>query len=269
AERNRETSWLVVARGGVQNQNATLLHESQLEGFGQIGFRMTQRLTASAAVRVGRSRYTALTEAPRVLDNRAAETWVTPRYGLSYQADEHSLLYLTIAKGYRSGGVYPATPCGGGPDVFPSDSLWSTELGAKIDVAHGRVRIEPSVFQSRWNNRDLFVATCRYIDAPGNTVSNGFELAAQAVLNERVKTTLALAYTDAHHTQTIKAGNAVIVQKGDALLGSPWNVTAALEYRFGLMRGMTANVRVEDIFRSRSSRPSWQDNPASPLYVPA
>jgi len=57
----------------------------------------------------------------------------------------------------------------------------------------------------------------------GSVVSNGFELAAQVIVTERVKTTLALAYTDTHHTQTIKAGNAVIVLEGDPLdVSSPW-----------------------------------------------
>jgi len=84
-----------------------------------------------------------------------------------------------------------------------------------------------------------------------------------------VKTTFALAYTETYHTQTIKAGNAVIVLEGDPLeTSSPWNATAAVEYRFGLMRGITVNLRAEDIFRSSNSRPFWVDNPASPLYVP-
>ena len=50
--------------------------------------------------------------------------------------------------------------------------------------------------------------------------------------------------------------------------GDPRNATAAVEYRFGLMRAITVNLRAEDIFRSSNSRPSWADNPASLLYVP-
>jgi len=270
AERTHEVTRVITALGDVGNENATLIDQSQLEGFGQIGLRMSQRFIASAGVRIGRSRYDALNEVPRFFHAEAAEAWVTPRYSLSYQADEHSLFYLTIAKGYRGGGIYPAVPCGG-PDVFPSDTLWSYELGAKADAVGGRVHIEPSLFQIRWNNRQpgFFVASCRYVGQPGSVVSNGFELAAQVIVTERVKTTLALAYTDTHHTQTIKAGNAVIVLEGDPLdVSSPWNATAAVEYRFGLMRGITVNLRAEDIFRSSNSRPSWVDNPASVLYVP-
>jgi iron complex outermembrane receptor protein len=270
AARNHEASSVVTAFGDVENPNATRIDESQLEGFGHIGFRMTQRLTASAGVRIGRDRYDALTETPQVLRDQATETWVTPRYGLSYQHDEHNLFYLAIAKGYRGGGVYPAIACGG-PDVFPSDSVWSYELGAKNDLGGGRVHIEPSMFQIRWNNREPgpFAASCRYIGQPGDVVSNGFELLAHVVVSERIKTTLALAYIDAHHTRTIKAGSEVIVLEGDALEASaPWNATAVIDYRFGLMRGITANLRAEDIFRSSSARPSWTVNPASPLYVP-
>jgi len=60
----------------VGNENATLIDQSQLEGFGQIGLRMSQRFIASAGVRIGRSRYDALNEVPRFFHAEAAEAWV-------------------------------------------------------------------------------------------------------------------------------------------------------------------------------------------------
>jgi iron complex outermembrane receptor protein len=270
----REASAVVPVLSPVEGANATVIDETQIEGFGQIGLRIAKRLTASAGLRTGRSKYDAVTEAPPIFRANAGETWVAPRYGLSYQFDEHNLLYLTVAKGYRSGGVYPAVPCGG-PDVYPSDTVWSYELGAKNDLWGGRVHIEPSVFHIKWHDTDaLFQGDCSFGGVPqGGVASNGFELSAQALVTAHLRAGLALAYTDAHYTQTVKVGDAVIVHNGDALLGysgvlSPWNVTASLEYRVGPVNGITVTLRGEDVFHSRNPGPFIWDDPSSPFYFP-
>ena len=274
--RKREASRVVPAVGAVENANATVIDQTQFEGFGQIGLRLTKRLTASAGLRVGRWKNESVTEAPPIFRAEAAETWVAPRYGLAYQSDEHNLFYLTIAKGYRGAAVSPALPCGG-PDVLPSDSVWSYEIGTKDDLWGGRVHIEPSVFRIQWNNDQpdaLLLSSCSAVSVPRSTAaSNGFDLAVQALVTERVKVGLAVAYTDAHYTQTLNVGGAVIVDKGDAagwppLVPSPWNVTASIEYKVELASGVSASLRAEDIFHSHNPGPFTTDHPKSPLYGP-
>jgi iron complex outermembrane receptor protein len=276
AEHKREASRIVPAMGAVENADATVTDHAQLEGFGQIGLRMTKRLVTTAGLRIGRTSYGAVTEAPPMIRADAAETWVAPRYGLSYQAHEHNLLYLTVAKGYRGGVVYPATPCGG-PDAAPSDSVWSYEIGAKDDLLGGRVHIEPSVFHIEWNNNQpdaLFLGNCASPGVPRSAAaSNGFDLAVQALVTERVKAGLAVAYTDAHYTETLRVGDTVIVHKGDALgtppgVPSPWSVTASIEYKVRLASGVSASLWAEENFHSHNPGPFISDNPASPFYAP-
>ena len=276
AEHKSEASRIVAAMGAVENANATVSDHAQLEGFGQIGLRMTKRLIANAGVRIGRTSYGAVTEAPPVIRADAAETWVAPRYVLSYRPDEYNLLYLTVAKGYRGGVVYPATPCSG-LAVAPSDSVWSYEIGAKDDLSGGRVHIEPSVFHIEWSNHQadaFFLGDCSAPGVPGSAAaSNGFDLAVQALVTERVKAGLAVAYTDAHYTETLGLGDAVIVHEGDALgtpplVPSPWSVTASLEYKVRLASGVIASLWAEDNFHSHNPGPFISDNPASPFYEP-
>jgi len=92
-------------------------------------------------------------------------------------------------------------------------------------------------------------------------------------VTESVKATLALAYTDARYTQTLKMGDVVILHKGDALgtppnLPSPWNVTASIDYQLPTIRSVTTHIRAEDTFHSHNPGPFFADNPASPLYSP-
>jgi len=252
-----------------------VIDQTRLEGFGQMGLRIAKRLTASAGLRTGRTSYDWVVEAPSIVRNGTAETWVTPTFNLSYRSEVGNLFYVTVGKGYRSGGVYPANPCDGRLIVFPPDMLWSYEIGAKDDLLGGRVHLEPAVFHIQWNNaqQDASTVSCNLLSQRGTGASNGFDLAAQALVSERVKVGLALGYADAHFTQTVTVGDAVILHTGDALgalplVPSPWNITASVEYKLGLKGGVTATVRAEEIFHSRNPGPFYEYNPVSPFYDP-
>jgi len=279
SERTRQASWLVSAGGAEQDPRTSVVHQSQLDGFGQIGLQMTQRLTASGGLRIGRTVSDVVTEAPPISRASVTETSVTPRFELFYHSDAGSLWYLTAAKGYRSGGFNPALAgCATTPDENFPDTVWSYEIGAKRDLLAGRVHVEPSLFHIQWHNQQqapVVFYQCGGASSGGAAASNGFDLAAQVLVTERVKLGLALAYTDARYTQTLKAGDAVIVRKGDVLGSfgfggavSPWNITTSIEYQAALTPGVAIDLRAEDTFHSRSPGPFVWDNPGSPFYAP-
>jgi iron complex outermembrane receptor protein len=275
--RKREASGIVPTLGPVEDQSATVIKQTQLEGFGQIGLRITESLTANAGLRLGRTSFDAVSVALSTVRVGAAETAITPRFNFSYHTDADSLFYATVAKGYRSGGVYPVVAgCNPAPAVFPPDTLWSYEIGAKRNLFGGRVHVEPSAFHIQWSNEQpdtLFYVPCTSSAYRSTAASNGFDVAAQALVTERVKVDLAIAFTDAHYTQTLKVGEAVILHRGDALgtpplVPSPWNVRASIEYRFVLPSGVAVDMRAEDMFHGRNPGPFSTENPASPFYDP-
>ena len=279
SERKRQASWLVSAGGAVQDPQASVVDQSQLEGFGQIGLKITHRLTASGGLRIGRTVSDAVTESSPIFRPRVAETSVTPRFELLYQSAADSLWYLTAAKGYRSGGFDPTLAfCGTTPDEIFPDTVWSYEIGAKRDLLAGRVHVESSLFHIQWHNQQpdpVVFYHCAGASTGGTAASNGFDLAAQVLATGRLKLGLALAYTDARYTQTLKAGDAVIVRKGDVVgsegLGgavSPWNITTSIEYQAALTPGVAIDLRTEDTFHSRSPGPFAWDNPALPYSAP-
>jgi outer membrane receptor protein involved in Fe transport len=195
-------------------------------------------------------------------------TWAAPEFGLSWQADENNLLYLRIAKGYGGGGVYPTLGSSGPSPQYPSDSLWSYEIGSKHELWNGRLRLATGVFHIAWDNGlpDLrYVNAVEHIALPGRTVSNGFDVTADALVAAHTKAALSLAYTGVHITQTVKIGDKLFVRAGDPLPVSPWNVTASLEQELPLSAGRGVNLRIEDVFRSTPGPTSGND-PASVYY---
>src|SRR4029077_18830347 len=143
------------------------------------------------------------------------------------------------------------------------------EIGSKHKLMDGRLRLQTSVFHVTWNNGppDFVFVSTEHNPVPGNAVSNGFGLTAEALVSDRARVALDVAYTDAHYTQTVTLPDGTLfVSKGTSLPVSPWNVTASLERDVPLLANVTASVRVEDVFRSAPAA-TYLDSPFSVYYT--
>jgi iron complex outermembrane recepter protein len=228
-----------------------VVDRNQVAAFGQLALKVTTRLTANAGVRIGHSEHQDATIAPPAFYDAASDTWSAPRFGLSWQLDGDNLIYLTAARGYGSGGVYPLNPV-----AFPPDTLWSYEVGSKHDLLDHRLRIQAGLFHIRWNNPwapgiDKLTQQ-EHDDIPGKAVSNGFDLATQALITRHTRAAVEVAYANAHVTQTVTVNEVLLVRGGAHLPISPWNATASLEQEFPLRGDVTASLRLEDAFRGNS-----------------
>jgi outer membrane receptor protein involved in Fe transport len=158
--------------------------------------------------------------------------------------------------------------------AFPPDTLWSYEVGSKHDLLDHRLRIQAGLFHIRWNNSlatpDIDRLTQQeHDDIPGKAVSNGFDLATQALITGHTRAALEVAYANAHVTQGVIVGGTVLVRAGANLPVSPWTVTTSLEQEFPLRGDVTASLRLEDAFRG-SSGITYLNDPAvaaSPEHV--
>ena len=76
---------------------------------------------------------------------------VNPRFNLSYDFTPDSMVYVNVAKGFRSGG-FNQTSAGGGvipvPPTYKPDSIWTYEIGAKHALAGNRLTFDASVYRS-------------------------------------------------------------------------------------------------------------------------
>ena len=293
-ERHRETDD-TVARDPtvgviVDGNNGVGGSETELAAFGQVALWFAQHYTATAGLRVARYEHDANYEAsgpanlgvPTSFVASSQNAAVVPRFGLEYRPDEEQLFYASIAEGYRPGGLnVPLSSACGVPEAGPyrPDSLWSYELGGKNRLFSGRLQLNTSLFYASWRDTQLPLVTpapqeCAYTTNAGGAMSRGFELEAQAVLTEYLKTDLSIAYEDARYTQTIRVGSLLIVANGDVvgtlpLVPSPWDLRASVDYARPLGSGLTGYARADDEIHGHNPGPFYSQHPDDAFYAPA
>lgn len=267
------------------------LLEQEAALFGEANYLVTDKLKATLGLRVSRTRFSFDVAfggpaqgflVPTVANGGLAsgvvtETPVTPHFGLSYTFDPTKMVYVSVAEGFRSGGVNnspPAARCGSDlanlgitstPPTFNSDSVWSYEGGTKLRVFGGAAQINASAFYIDWKSpqTNFGLPSCgfSYVINAGHAVSKGGELQSQVVLAPGLTANLQVAYTDARYTQSVigpAPTNTVFIVKNDLLPGAPWSATLGAQYRFRLGSGPEAYVRADYRYTSRyQSGPSW------------
>jgi iron complex outermembrane receptor protein len=190
---------------------------------------------------------------------------INPKFGLSYQANDNDLYYVTAAKGYRTGGLNQPTTSGNcGPDLaalgltgigtpltYESDSVWSYEGGAKLKLLDNHVQLNSSLFYINWKTPQLSVKLrCNqtYIINAGEAVSKGADIQAQGRWFG-VTLGVSVSYTNAKYTQDVilpaPAGVApnVFAQKGEPLGAPKWQYALTAQYDFEVAGQHNAYIR--------------------------
>lgn len=273
---------------------STITVQEQLAGFGQLTYRIGDRWTASAGLRV--EHHVLETDAEDFdpdsgpsLDfhDHRSDTVFAWQSGLSYDAtragsSNSSEYYLYAATGYAPGNIDAARPtCWEMPAVYPTDTLASVEVGTRQGWFDGRVQMDLNLFRIRWDNGSVARRTCLFMHLPGKARSDGFGLAAQAALRHGFEVRLAMSYVDARYVQTLRNDGSttvidvfgvvppqgqLVVSAGDAVgtppqVTSPWNITASIDKRIRLPQGRSLNLRLENVYHSRNPGSFYTDHP--------
>lgn len=243
-----------------------VIDETELAGFGEANYFVTDKLKLTAGVRISRNENsyyvqyygqlagynTPTLENGGITSGSVTESPVTPKFGLSYQLTDADLLYVTAAKGYRPGGVnatVPAVYCSAGlaalggatPTTYGSDSVWSYEGGAKLRLFGNRMQLNSSAFYIDWKDIQVNAAVSgcpySYVTNVGKAVSKGFDMQGSARIGGGLSVNFAVGYTDAKYTEAAlgppRPGGlapAVLVNKGDELPVSPWTASVGFQY---------------------------------------
>ncbi len=112
---------------------------------------------------------------------------LNPRFNIAFHLADDWLSYVNVAKGFRSGGgndaagVALAASLGlDDADTYDSDSVWSYELGTKVEALDGRLGIEAAIYYNDWDGIQLMptdTATgISFITNGGTAHSKGVEL---------------------------------------------------------------------------------------------
>lgn len=274
--------------------NDTVAHDHQLAFFANAAYSVVDGVKLQGGIRVAGTGFDFrnYSDGPENFGfdsgtGREAETPVTGMASLSYAFDDGGTIYATFANGYRIGGAnapFPEASCEADlkqlgidhvPGTFGSDSVTSYELGAKGGLLGGRLHYAGSAFVARWDQiqQANYLSSCgfQYVANLGSASSAGFDLEIDWLIDDDLRANVSVGYTDAHFTKDSRAGTnskaAVIVRKGDALAGSPWKLSAGIQYDFTAMR-QPFSLRFDDTFASRLSRLTPTTDPFTSQYDP-
>ena len=91
---------------------------------------------------------------PGPQQNSASDKKTTFKGNISWKPNDDVLVYVTAAQGFRTGGLNQADlPFASNiPRSYDSDSLWNYELGTKLTLLNGRLRVDAAVYHIDWSN---------------------------------------------------------------------------------------------------------------------
>ena len=199
------------------------------------------------------------------------------KFTVTYAPNEDILLYVSSSEGYRPPGfnrgaaakqVYdaaqpeldcfdrpsnPAPPAGNGfpgyciPYVFESDSLENIELGWKLTLLDGDMRVNGSLYQIDWNDIQVShfdsqnISIFTLVDNGGDAEITGLEMDTVWAVNDNLTLFAAMSYNDTELVSVDPAFAFVVQDTGRALPLTPefqGNVRA--RYNWDMANGMGA-----------------------------
>jgi outer membrane receptor protein involved in Fe transport len=257
-----ETSYLSgvpMPAGNVDHQDPYSAIDKQYAIFGQADYKLTDTVKLTLGLRIA-SMNTAGQEyeagsfigaAPVAAAGSFTEHPVTPKFGVSWQPDANDLFYATAAKGYRPGGINSGLGqlcaanltflgLNSAPATYKSDSLWSYEVGAKNTLWDHRLQIDSSAYFIDWKDiqQNVYLGGCglQFAANLGKATSKGLDISVNVKATANLLISAEAGYTDARYTRTVYAGvagiGAPIVNQGDLLAPTPWNLNLSGEYHF-------------------------------------
>jgi iron complex outermembrane receptor protein len=177
---------------------------------------------------------------------------VNPKVNVSYDVNENLMVYGTISRGFRYGGINGAIPeavCsdeleevereGGDVRFFEPDKLWNYEIGTKGTSSSGKVSYSASYFHLKWDDMQTsrsFDCGFGFRENVGKATSNGIELELHAAVSERWLLGFGGSYINSELSEDVPNLSAV---KGDQVPYVPeLSFSASADYTFPISDSM-------------------------------
>ena len=201
---------LFASRRGVSNIEA-------YAAFGDATYALTDKLKLNAGIRYSSEtkQYSQRTENIGTvggIDIQTIGAWVdqeeswsdwTPKVGLNYSISDDVMAYISVSKGFKSGGFNFT----GGNAVDPEE-ITAYEVGLKSMLLDGRLRVNASAFD--YDYKDLQVQSFDTVTGMSFLTNaavadiSGLEVAATALLSESFQVDVGLSFLDAEYGDFIK-----------------------------------------------------------------
>ncbi len=194
---------------------------------------------------------------------------LSPRVSLTYQASDAALLYLSAARGFKSGGFNGRPQMRNALDPFDPETLWAWELGWKSDLADGRLRLNGAAFYSDYEDIQ-FTASLDVGGQPVFVVQNagqaevqGFEVELAARPARGFDLGVGVGHVDTEYTELRNVAPNSVTLDGVFPKTPEWTFSFSPQYAFPVHGGGTVTLRADLSYRSRV----FNDIQNSPLIV--
>jgi iron complex outermembrane recepter protein len=117
--------------------------------FGDASYDLTSRLTVGAGVRYFEDRQD-YSDINAATSQSGTFRSTNPRFYVRYKVADDANLYASAARGFRSGGFNPV----GQPSYGP-ETAWTYEVGSKLRLVDGRLRIEGALFYTDYKDYQI------------------------------------------------------------------------------------------------------------------
>lgn len=138
--------------------------------------------------------------------NQDSDQRTTYKANISWKPIEDVLVYATAAQGFRTGGLNQANLLfiSDIPRSYRSDVLWNYEIGTKLSLFQGQLRLDAAAYRIDWSDVQVAATdptgTFPYVTNAGSAAVNGFEASIIGRLADGIVLELTGAYQDAQLT---------------------------------------------------------------------
>lgn len=243
--------------------------QKQLALFGELGYRITDKLKATAGLRWFTWEqdydlvYAGFFNGGVSTDSQVTKVdKFTSKFNLSYDVSDRAMVYATASQGFRLGGFndpVPTNACGeqlafigltSAPRTFGPETLWNYELGAKTSWLDRRLTVNGALYRLEWED----IQTIHALNEPtpcgfgfsenaGSQRSDGVELEIVAAPVPGLTVSVSGAYTDAKlstDNANLGAAKGTRAPQIPELAGA-----AAVDYSMPLFGDVTGFVRAD------------------------
>lgn len=220
-----------------------------MAGFADASYKIAERLTVGGGLRY-------FTDEREVFDPTKpslaalSDTFnkLTHRVYLKYQASQAANLYASVGTGFRSGGFNtPANIERGAALSYDPEETTFYELGAKLALLDGRVRVDGALFYGEYAGMLEDISTTSPVD--GNLLQftsnaqdaeiRGFELSVDWAASDRLTLSVSGDLTDTEIVRIDPAAEDPTYRVGDRINNVPnYGVSARSHYSFNWSSGM-------------------------------
>ncbi len=240
--------------------------------FGQLGYRITDRIRVSAEGRWStETKRVDSTDANQLtglvtgtfVDRRNFKKFL-PRFTLDFQANDDVLLYASAAQAQKAGGFNVVTVSGAIlPDerTFDPETAWNYEVGAKTSWYDGRLVVNASAYYIDWSDqivRALGATFATLNTNAGTTTIKGGEFEVRARPADGLDLNAGLSYTDSTYKR-YTFGTLALLGINPVLDGtrlqfvSKWQATASMQYVLPVSNNVDWFNRVDFSYQSNQS----------------